>query len=134
MKTTKTTTNKVSQAITDKINAINKLEQKAKTKTLTTYELKRLVNAKMYLENKSLSKVYKELSRSNKNENQNDEIKPLINQMLGNNKFPTFAEFAEKSQGTYFSTWKGLTILCKFNIKAQTQDKLERQNKAIAKK
>ena len=128
MKNTTNTNNKVSQAITDKINAINKLQEKAKTKTLTTYELKRLVNAKMYLENKSLSKVYKELS------NPNEEIKPLIDKMLGNNKFPTFAEFAEKSKGTYFSTWKGLTILCKFNIKAQTQDKLERQNKEIAKK
>lgn len=133
MKTTNNT-NKVSKAITKKIEAINKLQEKAKNETLTTYELKRLVNAKMYLENKSLSKVYKELSRANKGKNEQDEIKPLITQMLGKNKFPTFAEFAEKANGTYFSTWKGLTILCKFNLNAERKTKVARQNKAIAKK
>lgn len=127
MKTTKNT-NKVSKAITKKIDAINKLQEKAKTETLTTYELKRLVNAKMYIENKSLSKVYKELQKPSA------EIKPLITQMLGNNKFPTFAQFAEKSKGTYFSTWKGLTILCEFNLNAKRKTKVAKQNKVIAKK
>jgi hypothetical protein len=133
MKTTNTT-NKVSKTITQKIEAINNLTEKAKKETLTTYELKRLINAKMYLENKSLSKVYKELSRSNKNKDEQDEIKPLITQMLGKNKFPTFAEFAEKSTGNYFSTWTGLTILCKFNLNAKRKTKVARQNKEIAKK
>lgn len=128
MKTTKNTTNKVSKAISSKLDAIKKLETKAKKESLTTFELKRLVNAKMYLENKSLSKVYKELS------NPNDEIKPLIDKMLGKSKFPTFAQFKAKAKGEYFSTWKGLTILCKFNLIANTKTKLERQNKAIAKK
>lgn len=127
MKTTNNT-NKVSKAITKKIEAINKLQEKAKKETLTTYELKRLVNAKLYIENKSLSKVYKELQKPS------EEIKPLIAQMLGKNKFPTFAEFAEKANGTYFSTWKGLTILCKFNLNAERKTKVARQNKAIAKK
>lgn len=129
MKTSKkTTTNKVSQAITKKIAAINKLEAKGEKDGLTTFELKRLVNAKMYLENKSLSKVYKELS------NPNEEIKPLIDKMLGKSKFPTFAQFKAKANGQYFSTWKGLTILCKFNLIANTKTKLEKQNKEIAKK
>ena len=120
--------NKVSKAITSKITAIKKLEEKSKKETLTTYELKRLVNAKLYIENKSLSKVYKELQKPS------EEIKPLIAQMLGKNKFPTFAEFAEKANGTYFSTWKGLTILCKFNLNAERKTKVARQNKATAKK
>lgn len=128
------TTNKVSKAITDKINAINKLTEKSKTETLTTFELKRLVNAKMHLENKSLSKIYKDLSRSNKDKNEKDEIKSLINQMLGKNKFPTFNEFKEEAKGTYFSTWKGLTILCEFNLNAKRKTKVAKQNKETAKK
>lgn len=127
MKTTKNI-NKVSKAISSKLDAIKKLETKAKKESLTTYEIKRLVNAKMYLENKSLSKVYKELS------NPNEEIKPLIDKMLGKSKFPTFAQFKAKANGQYFSTWKGLTILCKFNLIANTKTKLEKQNKEIAKK
>ena len=128
------TPNKVSKAITKKIEAINKLTDKSKTETLTTYELKRLVNAKMHLENKSLSKIYKDLSRSNKSKDDKDEIKPLIAQMLGKNKFPTFNEFREKAKGTYFSTWKGLGILCEFNLNAKRKTKVAKQNKVIAKK
>ena len=122
------TPNKVSKAITKKIEAINKLTDKSKTETLTTFELKRLVNAKLHLENKSLSKIYKELQKPS------SEIKPLITQMLGKNKFPTFNEFKEKAKGTYFSTWKGLTILCEFNLNAKRKTKVAKQNKAIAKK
>jgi uncharacterized protein YnzC (UPF0291/DUF896 family) len=128
MKNKTNTTNKVSKAITKKIEAINKLTDKSKSETLTTYELKRLVNAKMHLENKSLSKIYKELQKPS------SEIKPLIAQMLGKNKFPTFVEFKEKAKGTYFSTWKGLTILCEFNLNAKRKTKVEKQNKEIAKK
>ena len=128
MKSTKNTTNKVSQAITKKIEAINKLTEKSKTETLTTYELKRLVNAKMHLENKSLSKIYKELQKPS------SDIKVLITQMLGKYDFPTFSEFKEKAQGTYFSTWKGLTILLEFNLNVKRKTKVENQNKAIAKK
>ena len=128
MKTTTNTTNKVSKTITQKIEAINNLTEKAKNETLTTYELKRLVNAKMHLENKSLSKIYKELEKPS------SEIKPLITQMLGKNKFPTFSEFKEKAKGQYFSTWKGLTILCEFNLSVKRQTKVVRQNKEIAKK
>lgn len=128
MKNKTNTTNKVSKAITKKIEAVNKLTEKSKNETLTTYELKRLVNAKMHLENKSLSKIYKELQKPS------TEIKPLITQMLGKNKFPTFTEFKEKAKGTYFSTWKGLTILCEFNLNAKRKTKVAKQNKVIAKK
>jgi hypothetical protein len=128
MKNTTNTTNKVSKAVTKKIEAINKLQDKAKNETLTTYELKRLINAKMYIDNKSLSKVYKEL------QSPSNEIKPLVTQMIGKYKFPTFKEFSSKTNGTYFSTWKGLTILCEFNLNAKRKTKLANQNKAIAKK
>ena len=129
MKTTNNT-NKVSKATAKKLEAIQKLEAKAKSERLTMYELKRLINAKMHIENKSLSKIHRELQKPSK------ELKPLITEMLGKNKFPTFNEFKEKAKnkGQYFSTWKGLTILCEFNKSAKLGSKLERQNKAIAKK
>lgn len=128
MQNTKNTPKTVSKAITEKIEAINKLTEKSKSETLTTYELKRLVNAKMHLENKSLSKIYKELQKPS------TEIKVLITQMLGKYDFPTFSEFKEKATGTYFSTWKGLTILLEFNLNVKRKTKVENQNKAIAKK
>ena len=128
MKKTTSTPKAVSKTITKKIDAINKLTEKSKKETLTTYELKRLVNAKMHLENKSLSKIYKELQKPSA------EIKVLITQMLGKNKFPTFNEFREKAKGTYFSTWKGLSILCEFNLNAKRKTKVNTQNKNIAKK
>tara|TARA_R110000803_G_scaffold155629_1_gene220248 strand:- start:1759 stop:2145 length:387 start_codon:yes stop_codon:yes gene_type:complete len=128
MKNTTNTPKTVSKTITKKIDAINKLTEKSKKETLTTYELKRLVNAKMFIENKSISKIYKELQKPS------DEIKVLITQMLGKNKFPNFKEFAEKSKGTYFSTWKGLSILCEFNLNAKRKTKVNTQNKNIAKK
>ena len=129
MKTTNTK-NQVSKATAKKLEAIRNLEAKAKSERLTMYELKRLINAKMHIENKSLSKIHRELQKPSK------ELKPLISEMLGKNKFPTFNEFKEKAKnkGQYFSTWKGLTILCEFNKSAKLGSKLERQNKAIAKK
>ncbi len=92
-------------------------------KDKTTHELIRLVNAKLKLENKSLSKVYKNLSKD-----VTTELAELINDILGKAKLPSFKEFCEemKEKATY-SNYDGLLCLGRFNKIALTNAKLVKQ-------
>ena len=109
---------------------------KATIKTLskktdrTQFETLRLVNQMYKIENRSLSKIYRELS------NPTPEIKALISEMLGKSQFPTFSQFKAKAKKgqVYFSIYSGLLIVKQFNKIARTRAKVKRQNKVTASK
>jgi|TARA_B110000908_G_scaffold119252_1_gene139749 hypothetical protein len=99
-------------------------------KERSQFDTLRLVNQMFKIENRSLSKIYKDLS------NPSPEIQVLISEILGASKFPTFAQFKEKAkkEQTYFSVYSGLLIVKQFNKIAKTRSKVAKQNKATAKK
>ena len=109
---------------------------KATIKTLkakkdrSQFETLRLVNQMYKIENRSLSKIYKELA------NPSAEIQALISEILGKSQFPTFAQFKAKAKKgqIYFSVYSGLLIVKQFNKIARTRSKVARQNKATANK
>lgn len=88
----------------------------------TQYQAKLLLNAKFKLEQKSLSKLYKEMQALDTSE------------ILGKSKFPTFKDFAAKMpQKELFSMYECLTVLCKFNM-AEKQVKRAAKQQAIVDK
>lgn len=98
---------------------------------LTIQETKYKANALMFFECKSLSKIFNELTKS-----KNDEVLQLVKDILGSSTMPSFKAFSEKAKEgqKFFSLWDGFNILAKFNKKAQTKKRVERQNKLTAKK
>ena len=96
-----------------------KLESK---ENKTTFDFVRLANVTDKLENKSISKVYSEVTNS-----------IYIVNILGTNLIPSFAEFREKLPNKdFYSNFDGYKAMAKFNLKATTIKKVERQNKLIA--
>ena len=136
MKTIKT--NSIQKVVTTKKSTSPKWATNAKKtiKTLskktdrTQFETLRLVNQMYKIENRSLSKIYRELA------NPSTEIKALISEILGKSNFPTFAQFKAKAKKgqVYFSVYSGLLIVKQFNKIARTRAKVKRQNKATASK
>jgi len=112
---------------TKSIETIKTLKDK---KERTQFETLRLVNQMYKIENRSLSKIYKDLS------NPSTEIQALISEILGKSQFPTFAQFKAKAkkEQIYFSVYSGLLIVKQFNKIAKTRIKVAKQNKATAKK
>ena len=106
------------------INTLNAKEER------TQFDAVRLANQMYKIENRSLSKIYRELAKPSQ------EIKPIIKEILGKSKFPTFAEFQAKAKDgqKFFSVYSGLLMLKQFNKIAKTRAKVKRQNKAVASK
>ncbi len=111
-------------------NAKATIEKLSKKEDRTQFETLRLVNQMYKIENRSLSKIYKELA------NPSTEIQSLISEILGKSQFPTFAQFKAKAKDgqIYFSVYSGLLIVKQFNKIAKTRAKVTRQNKATAQK
>jgi len=112
---------------TKSIETIKTLKAK---KERSQFETLRLVNQMYKIENRSLSKIYKDLS------NPSTEIQALISEILGKSQFPTFAQFKAKAkkEQIYFSVYSGLLIVKQFNKIAKTRLKVAKQNKATANK
>jgi hypothetical protein len=98
---------------------------KAKKETLLNKENKsvfdfvKLANVTDKIENKTLSKVYKNVI--------SNEYTKVI---LGSSKIPTFKDFAEKMKvKESYSNWDGYLLLSKFNVKNELNKKVARQNK-----
>jgi uncharacterized protein HemY len=86
------------------------------------YQAKLLLNAKFKIEQKSLSKLYKEMQALDTSE------------ILGKSKFPTFKEFAAKMpQKELFSMYECLSCLCKFNNAEKQVKRAAKQQAAVDK-
>lgn len=117
MKTVKET-KIVKKSLTDKKAELLGKENK------TSFDFAKLANVTDKIENKTLSKVYK-----------NCQSNEYSKQILGGSKFPTFKEFAEKMRvKESYSNWDGYLLLRKFNKKEVIASKVARQNKKEAKK
>jgi hypothetical protein len=88
------------------------------------FEFVKLANVTDKIENKTLSKVYKNVIASQ-----------YAKSILGTSKVPTFKDFAEKMKvKPSYSNWDGYLLLSKFNVKNELSKKVTRQNKTEAKK
>ena len=98
--------------------------------TRTRFESVRLANALYKKESRTLSKIYKELSKAE------GELSEVISEILGEYKFPEFKEFVKKApEGKeYFSIWNGLNMIKKFNLKAEQKKKAAKQQAKESKK
>ena len=113
------------------MNKVNATVETLKAReTRTRYESVRLANAIYKVESRTLSKIYKELSKAE------GELKEIITEILGDYKFPEFKEFVKKApeKKEYFSIWNGLNMIKKFNLKAEQKKKAAKQQKNEAKK
>ena len=121
---------KISEAPKWSIKANETIKTLKAKKERSQFETLRLVNQMYKIENRSLSKIYKDLS------NPSPEIQALISEILGASKFPTFAEFKAKAkkEQIYFSVYSGLLIVKQFNKIAKTRVKVAKQNKVTANK
>lgn len=98
-------------------------------KVKTEYERQRIINLLVFFDNRTLSQVYKMITK-----NENTEIQTEVLAMLGKSKMPSFRLFKEKAKEgkNDFSVWDGLQMLRKFNKVELTKKRVNRQNKAQA--
>lgn len=111
---------------------IETLTSKAKNEPLTQNELVRLINARLNVENKTLSGVY-----SNVVTKPSNEIKDLLQIMCGN-VVPTFETFKEEmlkkdASRIHFSNYSGLLALARLSKSAQIATKVARQGGTVTK-
>lgn len=104
---------------------------KAKGTNATAYDLQRLANAYLKLEQKSLRYVYAQLKKAY-NTGTSEFEKTIVE--LSGKAFPTFAKFEKTYKSKYISMWGGMATLRANNPKFQLAKKVQRQNKAEAKK
>lgn len=115
---TKTQNTNAKLTLTEKQTLLKNKEQKS------TFDFVKLANVTDKIENKTASKVYKNCISN-----------PEIKNILGSNKIPTFKEFLTKlPRKDSYSNWIGYLTFAKFNTKNELKKKVERQNKAEAKK
>lgn len=90
----------------------------------STFDFVKLANVEDKIENKTASKVYKNVIASK-----------YVFEILGKKEIPTFKEFLKKLKvKDNYSNWDGFNALAKFNIKYQTSKRVTRQNKKEANK
>lgn len=116
--------NRESKGTTKMLNRLNELKKlkEKRTQMQSVY----LFNVAYKLENKSLSKVYKDLKNST------GELLKYRDEILGLSKFPSFKDFqakASKKRGKYqHSIYSGLLMLKQFNKIEKTKARVKRQN------
>jgi len=90
----------------------------------TTFDWVKLANVTDKIEDKTISKVYKNCIKN-----------VYLKNITGLTKTPTFEDFkAKMSVKETYSNWDGYKALAKFNVKNNTAAKVKRQNKKEAKK
>lgn len=98
-------------------------------KIKTEFERQRIINILIFFESRTLSQVYKTITKT-----ENKAIQVEVSAMLGKSQMPTFSLFKQKAKEgkTEFTVWDGLQMLRKFNKVEQTKKRVKRQNKAQA--
>lgn len=96
-------------------------------KIKTEFERQRIINILVFFESRTLSQVYKTITKT-----ENEAIQVEISAMLGKSQMPSFSLFKQKAKEgkTEFTVWDGLQMLRKFNKVEQTKKRVKRQNKA----
>lgn len=113
-------------------STIETLTAKNVNTPLTVHELVRLINAKLQIENKSLSGVYKNLFV-----NPSKDIEDLVLLMCGK-VIPTFETFksemlSKDSERVFFSNYSGLLAAARLSKSAQIATKVAKQGGIITK-
>jgi len=103
----------------------------AKGSDATAYDLQRLANAQLKVEQKSINYVYSQLKRAYNSEKPTA-FETTIKEVAGS-KFPSLSAFKKAYSAKYVSMWGGIGAIRKLNPKFQRADKVKRQNKAQAK-
>ena len=106
-------------------------ELSAKTER-TAHEGVLLANALYKTEAKTLGFVYSTLKREYFNE-ENTELANAVREIVGK-AFPTRTAFKKEYKAQTFHIWGGLQTLKRLNPVNKVKAKIERQNKAVAKK
>lgn len=98
-------------------------------KVKTEFERQRIINILIFFESRTLSQVYKTITKT-----ENKAIQVEVAAMLGKSQMPSFSLFKQKAKEgkTEFTVWDGLQMLRKFNKVEQTKKRVKRQNKAQA--
>lgn len=123
-------TTQISKAATKMMTTIETLTAKSQTTPLTSHELVRLINARLNVENKTLSGVYKNLFTS-----PSSDILDLVQLMCGG-VVPTFETFKrvmlEKDPNrVHFSNYSGLLAAARLSKSAQAATKVAKQGGTI---
>ena len=124
--------NQISKAAAKMMATIETLSEKSKTTPLTSNELVRLINARLNVENKTLSGVYKNLFISPSND-----ILDLVQLMCGG-VVPTFETFKtamleKDATRVHFSNYSGLLAAARLSKSAQAAAKVAKQGGTITK-
>lgn len=98
----------------------------------TAHEGVLLANAIYKTETKTLNFVYVTLKREYFNE-ENTDLSIVVREIVGKD-FPTRSAFQKGYKAQTFHIWGGLQTLKRLNPKNKLKAKIERQNKATAKK
>lgn len=122
----------ISKAAAKMLNTIETLTAKSKTTPLSSNELVRLINARLNVENKTLSGVYKNLFISPSND-----ILDLVQLMCGG-AIPTFETFKKTmlekdATRVHFSNYSGLLAAARLSKSAQAAAKVAKQGGTINK-
>lgn len=122
----------LSKAAVKLLTTINTLTTKSTTTPLTVNELVRLINARLQVENKSLSGVYKNLFI-----NPTGEIQELVTLMCGS-VVPTFETFKSEmltkdKERQFFSNYSGLLAAARLSKSAQIATKVAKQGGTVTK-
>ena len=88
----------------------------------TAFDFIKLANVTDKIENKSISKVFANVTSSS-----------YISDILGSNTLPSFKDFAAKMPvKSAYSNWDGYKCLLTFNTAYQLAKKVKKQNKKVA--
>ena len=122
----------ISKSAAKMLLTIETLTAKSKNEPLTSNELVRLINAKLNVENKTLSGVYKNLFVT-----PSTDILELVTLMCGS-VIPTFATFKtvmleKDTTRMFFSNYSGLLAAARLSKSAQLAAKVAKQGGKISK-
>lgn len=120
----------MSKANLKMLTTIELLTEKNKTASLTSHELVRLINAKLNVENKTLSGVFKNVCVS-----PSGDIKELV-ALMCNGVIPTFSTFKvemlrKDPDRDFFSNYDGLLTLSRLSKSALLADKIAKQGGTV---